>query len=250
MTDAKPRRVRWKNIWITLLIIFGGLYLVYPAAMNVMVWHLARDISKDHPAVAISPEDLTENDIAEIQGGTLIQRFGYSVQFPFPIVGKQQDYKSITAVHFENGLVMLLMEPVDMLSVDVAKDHASVAGQLFSSHELESHYNYEVAVMNSRPSDVSLLHFRSRNARALVLLEMKSMQVSEKTTAIFKIEGPRIKGFQIGDPQVVPTSITLKLYDAKDGQIEIHLLGQKQSKLPAINQAQINAIVASIHSTN
>jgi hypothetical protein len=65
---------------------------------------------------------------------------------------------------------------------------------------------------------------------------------------IYDFNYPGLRGFQLGDPAIPPYKVKLELYDQNDRPYEIVITGKNHNH-PFASQAEVNAIAASLHST-
>lgn len=244
-------RTSWKRAGWILLTLFISLWLLELIAAHTILWHEAREVGQEYPVVALMPKPLADRSMVELKDGATISRFGYSVQFPWPKTTVVRDWKTIWMTKFEGGPSLIIEDPADhfdMLRAAPEDDTARRNGlrPILGDEATRSHYDYAKAELNANPEDVSFFASRRNNARALMLLNMKFVEVPKDSTAIFEVAAPGIKGFQFGDPQRVPTSIELLLFDEHDRALKLVFRGPKDTNTPMLTQGQINSIVASV----
>jgi hypothetical protein len=251
MAKNKWWRVSWKRVGLTLLLIFVGLWLLYPLTMDLLVLYFAHETAREHPLVALVPQLLTDTRRADLRDGVTVSRFGYSLQVPWTKVKAKNDLKTVTMVDFDDGSRMLLFDPAtqaDMVSQmgELKPAQAKIMREVFSNGELTSHYDFAKATLEANPTDISIFHSRTRNTRTLTLLETKFLYIVQDPSAIYSVSAGRMRGFQSGDPQKSPMFIQLFLFDPKDHMLQLILNGPRGSTQPVLTQEQINAIIASV----
>jgi hypothetical protein len=243
---------------VPLVLVVGVIAefrLIEPDIKYWMYQDEIHEIVKDSPVVSFVPQPVKDSSVADLKDGLRITQFGYSVQVPRMRIVFSKEYKTISMRKFEDGLSMILFDPadhMDMLRSTSGNEAAMREGlrPLLGDQAVRSHYDYAVAEMNVLPADVSFFHSRKSVARAGILLSMKSLDVPKGSTVIYSVVSSNLKGFQFGDPQKLPMRVNLLLFDEKDRPIAITIAGPRDETEPVLTQAQINAIIASIHSPN
>jgi len=231
--------------WVWCGVILLAIYGASAAAMNVMVWHEARGVLREHPEYALLPQPLTDTKIADLSGGATVYRFGYKIQVPWTKVVAEKPTQSIVFPTFTDGGNMLIWDPPSAGSLastargQTAEDRANAAA-LYGTQEVSSNYEFTAAAMRETGSEISLFQPKIKNLRAMMLLFAKS---THKATAIYAVSGGHFHGFQTGDPKV-PGVVQLLLFDEKDRELSLWIGGTK--KVAGVTQEQLNAMVASI----
>jgi len=247
MARRAGRRTSWKRAGLWVLGILAGLWLVLIVQAQVSGWLLARQVGRDYPIAGLLPQPSKNNNIADLKGGMTIARFGYSVQVPWAKVKAEKDWRSVALIHFGDDTGLVLTNPSDYLDPlpnDVA--YRSALRSLLGDQATKSHFDYLQAELNTRPAAVSFFNSRHSNARLYLLLSMKSTAIPQGTTAIYSLKSPSFEGFQVGDPEKLPTKVELILFDNADHALKWTIRGAQNETSPALTQEQINAMVASI----
>jgi hypothetical protein len=242
-------RTSWKRVVLVLLSTFVGLWLLLLVVAHVSMWNLARGFARDNPIVAMTPQPLKDTTVADLKGGVIIHCFGYSVQVPWTKTKVVRDWKDMSFRSFDDGPTVVLEDhPTDILTSPAGEEASTrkAWGSLLGDHATRSHYDYAAVELNTRPSDVSFFHSRHANFRDYMLLVMKSVEIPHDSSAIYSIAAGQFRGFQFGDPQKLPSSVELLLFDGHDRALKLTLRGPKDGTRPALTQEQINGIVASI----
>lgn len=245
------RRITWKRVVAIVILTWVGLWLLSLPIGHVMAWYEAKQIAGEDRNTALLPQPLPDMRVADLRDGMTISRFGYNIRVPWTKAQAGRDFKTIAYTSFDDGSSLLIINPaehMDLLSGVPGQKLDAVEGlrPLLGDEAVRSHYDYEKAVLNAQPSEISLFHSTKRNVRVNLLLAMKGIQIRDGVSAIYSVAGGSVRGFQFGDPQKLPTSIRLLLFDDHDRALELVLRGPKTGNRPAVTQEQINAIIASI----
>jgi hypothetical protein len=154
----------------------------------------------------------------------------------------------VAILNFKEGAGLLIFNPADQ--VDGAKTmrgtttrQLQLMTSVFGSQALQSNYELMAAEVQALPADVKWWAGRSKNVCSLILLTDKSLDLHD-ATAIHEIHSSVVRGFQFGDPNVLPSRVKLELFDEADRHYRIWITGKDKST-PCITQAQINGLVAS-----
>jgi hypothetical protein len=99
--------------------------------------------------------------------------------------------------------------------------------------------------IQAKPDQVKWWKTPSQNERARDLLFLKGVIEPKYRGALYAINVGELCGFQRGDPSVSPYKVWIELFDREDRHYRI--LVNSRSEKPFIKQAEINAIIASIH---
>jgi hypothetical protein len=183
-----------------------------------------------------------------------VSHFGYSLKVPWTKTTVEKDFKTIYSTGFSDGSSLLMFDPndrQDLLSLYASNKPAmSDLRLLLGDAAVRSHYSYAKTVLHAKPTEISLFHSRRTNARAMMLVSMKSMEIPDGTKAIYPVLGPHVRGFQFGDPGKVSTFIELLLFDDHDRGLELVFKGPKGSTQPVLTQEQINGVIASVQAVD
>jgi len=265
MAELRWWQTSWKRIGTGLRRMLIGLVLLcvlllqvavmiwelQPVIAHVMLWHTAREIALENPNVALMPQPLADTRVGTLKDGMSISCFGYVIQVPWATTKVMKDFKTVAIFGFADGSSLQIFDPadhMDMLKATPADEAAQREGlrPLLGDDAVRSHYDYANAELYARPNEIAFFHSRHRNARAMMLLTMKSMDIPEGTTVIYSVTDAHIRGFQFGDPKKVPMLIQLLLFDDHDRAMKLTLKGPRGSTQPVLTQEQINAIIASV----
>jgi hypothetical protein len=238
----------WQQRIISILICLGACWLFYAGVMNWMAWHYAREVSRSHQNLGIVPTPLRETTTEELKGPR-IGKFGFSFQVPWEEIDHDRTTETVALMSFKEGVGLAIFNPdtvpdgAKTMRGSTARQFATMTS-VFGAQALSSNYELMVAEVRATPADVKWWAGRSRNVRSIILLTDKSLDLRD-ATAIHEIRSGTMRGFQFGDPGVLPCWVNLDLFDAADRHYRIWITGKDKSA-PCVTQAQINGLVASI----
>jgi hypothetical protein len=204
--------------------------------------HYAREAARDDPRLAMVPLELSEKSLATLNG-VHIGFHGFALQTPWTRISKQMQGKQYLAVLFENGAEVTFFDPpaTPAEAKLLARDPQMVA--ILSAETVESDYALTAASLTATPAQVGWLRTPKRNARALFLLETKSMMLRD-SGQIYKLGLGEMRGFQTGNPMIAPYTVFLDLFDRSDRRYQIRISANAAGG-PVLTQAQLNAVVTS-----
>jgi hypothetical protein len=247
--------VRWTRVVGLLLIVWVGLWVLMLPAAHIMAWYTAKSVVKDDPRAALELQALPDSRVGALGDGLTVSRFGYSFQVPWTKAVTQNDWKTVYVMGFEDGSSLMIEDPanhMDILSAAHENEAEVRKGlqQLLGEDAVRSHYEYAEAELGTLPAEISFFHSRRRNARAMTLLMMKSLEIPEKAGVIYNVSSAQVRGFQFGDPGKAPTLVELLLFDKHDRALKLTLRGPRGGMTPVLTQEQINGVVASVRVPN
>jgi hypothetical protein len=234
----------WKS-WRALLILFVACWVLTIAGLNGLICYENWQQAKAHPELAVMPTPLPDTRVDDLQNGTTVEVFGYSLRLPWNKITKRLDVKGASFVDFEGGGRLMIFDPASQ--VDKAQQYRKDAStraavqKMMSSRDVSSPYQLFKAEMESSPAHTKFWHTRASNSRDFLLLIGKGQFAREGTTAIYAIEGGELRGYESVPSK--PRAIALELFGARGDELELWLV---QPKAGALTQAQINAVIASI----
>jgi len=233
-----------------VLIYIGIGWAVYTEALNLMAWHFARSTGDDHPNLAVLPKPLPNTPPADLSG-VRIDHFGFSFQVPWKDIDPdQRATDTVAVVPFQDGGRLLIFNPATQ--IDSAKilrgttvSQRTPTEEVFGEQALSSNYELMAPEVETTPDQIRWWDSRKQNTRNALLLTYKSLNL-RNAHEIYRLVSGELRGFQFGNPIVEPYVVQLDLFDHSDHHYRILITPSKQKK-PVITQAQINAVVASIH---
>jgi len=224
-------------------------WLVYAIAMNFIAWDFAKKMSHAHPNLDVVPTPLIDTSVAKLVGPR-IEKFGFSFQVPWRSVERDRTIKGLAILSFSEGSGLLIFDPAAEVNGAEIMRGTTVRQQklmddLFGSRTLSSNYELMAAEVLSTPAEVKWWATRAHNLRNGILLTNKSIDIHD-ANVIHLISSATVRGFQYGDPHLLPSLIQIDLFDGADNHYKLIISGKDQSR-PVISQAQINALVSSFH---
>jgi hypothetical protein len=240
MADMGPenqRRVSWKRVVISLLIIFLGLWVLAPVVNHVLVWNLARGVKAD--ASPLMPQSLADTSLDPLHDGETIQALGFSLRLPWT-VASQQNMRSLTTLKFANGASASVADMSDSVpGMLTSTSERTVFQSMYGATTLSSKYEFFRAEMNASPNDVFFWNSRAKNAGLMTLLSLKETEL-QKANVFYPIAFGQARGFQIGEAG--SATVQLQVFDAQDRELWIII-----HPTPAgVTQEQLNGLVASL----
>jgi hypothetical protein len=232
-------------IGIAVILCLG--WLVYREAINLIAWHFAVLTIRDNPNLDLTPTSLPDRTITQLNCVT-IDRFGFSIRTPWKQLDKETPGNLVTSIRFKEAGGMLIFNPATELDkvalVGGKTEHDQAAMEkILGPQALSSNYAMMAAEMEARPDQVEWWLPASRNARNLIMLNLKSMDM-HKTAVIYRFDHDGLRGFQFGNPTNPPYAVQLDIFDAEDRHYKMMIVGKNA---PVISQPQINALIASLH---
>jgi hypothetical protein len=245
--NSKPSTNWTRRTLQTIIVIFSG-WLVYDGAMNLIAWHFLRETCRENANLSVVPIPLPDQHIAPLNK-MRINAFEYSLQIPWSDLDTERDGKSIAIRYFKCGATLMLFDPMSeidsvKLIQGVTEQDAKKMISIFGARALSSNYDLVAAELSASPSQVKWWSTRTAKARALVLLNLKSMEMLD-SKVIYPQSSEEMHGFQFGNPALPPYKVELDLYDRNDRRYRLWVAG-KNLNHPILTQAELNAMVASL----
>jgi hypothetical protein len=234
--------VNWLRVSLGLIVCFAAIWLVGEAMQSLSPWYEARSLFRQQPALERTPSPIRDKSVAPLPGFQ-VELFGLAVQTPWNRSGTIQLASNLATIPFpEQHVAMMLFKPS---SNDFERRMFAQATRERDDAGGISNYKLVAAEMFATPDDVKWWRGIKRNEAQSFLLEMKALRIAD-LTEIYSIDFGNFKGFQVGNPSMPPYRILLDLVDVNDRYYQIRI-GPTDRHGPIISQAQINAVVASIH---
>lgn len=245
--ERGSKRGNRRNVALTLLCIFIGLVVVYPAVLHVMVWYFALKAGRE-PAASVMPRPLLITDMADLSHGAEAKVFGYSLKLPWPVVKQRSGAKNVTW-QFADGVSASVFEMSGDsmgpgLLVNLTPAQVDTYRKMYGDKALSSKYEFLRDELNTSAADVSFWNSRARNAAVMTQLMLKASPL-QKSRVLYAFNEGMMRGFQSGDP-AAGDPVNVWLFDPSDR--ETWILFRRGAKV-FWTQAQINAVIASIQPT-
>lgn len=141
----------------------------------------------------------------------------------------------------------------DMLEFTISEKHAQ---QMLGEELVRSKFSLMQAAMLATPEQAKWWRFRTlANQRVGRLLITKFSAISQLASLhsltirpIYRVSSGKVRGFQVGNPDVAPYEAHVDLFDAADRHFALDVTGS-DGHGQVLTQAEINAIFASIQPT-
>lgn len=240
---SKPTRILF-ILAIAGVLCLGYLWFFGAATMFALE---ARYFGWKMPVVKRTPVELADHSIAQAVGRKL-SYFGYDFEVPWEIdEAKCKQVGEMQLVAFRSGNALLVSRgaPKEFVNSFLKTDPASLRA-LYGEDVLQSDYLLKQRILEATPDKVGLFTPRNEAVRGAMLLVYKGIMIPEGgKSGIYRIQTGDFRGFQFGDPQSRPRSISVEIYD-KDGGLGFIFTQRESSSEPPITQPEINCTVQSL----
>jgi hypothetical protein len=241
------------TVVITVAGILAGIYWIAPIALS---FYTARAVP---PVTRIVPAELKDHTVSQA-AATRLSYLGYDFEVPWndldhsktELYPKDKSEKRSVVCVFHSGLRLWLKvipprEFADLWAVDF-KTPPRTFDAIFGPGSARSDYVFLNNVYSFTPDKMhhwslsQSLHVREE----MVLIAKSMMLVKAADSGIFNLHNRTFTGFQQGDPQASRNTVVIDLYSGDD-HVEMLFL-QKDCHNPlGVTQAEINAVVQSLH---
>jgi len=249
---SKPKKSWWRSA-LRIAACFLAVWLISQEVIAFMPWYFARQMGRDYPRLSMVPHALNDTSVAPLNGAK-IEKFGCSFQVPWAEISNSRDAQTIATLSFKSGASLLLFDPAgglkisDALRASFAKKGMSFE-RMFGRDATQTNYDFVMAAARTTPEQIHFFASRYENARDFIFLTNKLDDSPTSGNAFYEIEQGEMRGLQIGDPAVAPFDVQLNLFDRQDRNFKLWLTARKDAKTPVMTQAEVNAIVRSLHGT-
>jgi hypothetical protein len=239
-------QVSWKRVGLALLAIFASAIVLCGVAFAVIYqldpWLSARRMRAVDPELDVIPSALQDTSVVDLPGER-VEYFGFSFQLPWKHTYRVIDAKRQVFLSSDEGADIRFDDPLsDPWTPKMIRGLARPSSDL-NPGIYDSLCRLERVAMKTKPEEVTWWKLPSENRRARDLLFLKEITEPMYRGSIYTVDIGGLCGFQRGDPTVAPYQVRLELFDSADRHYRISI----GSKAPFLTQAQVNAIVASIH---
>lgn len=209
-------------------------------------WRTARSLPTIDPEINLVPAALPDTSVA-VLSGERIERFGFSLQLPWKEIDYDNTSKDLAILLSKNHGLMMIENPFS--SSGSAGSMRLFANSVPALRQESLHSNYALAstAMAEKTEQVKWWKTPGQNTKDFILLVMKSTIQGEGECrgGLYVVNFGEVRGFQQGRPSVAPYCVKLDLFDSAGLHYEITIEPHKGRH--AMTQAEINAIVASLH---
>jgi hypothetical protein len=216
--------------------LFGGA--------TILVWQIKKEAARN-PALAMVPVPLSDTSISTARGSTLT-KFGYQFDVPWKMK-ETKETGTIAIFRSESGQeAIMFWDPAEIKGpVKLMKDTPGVQlgalASVYGAKAIQSNYDFDQAVVNSTPSQLSYVLPRRKEVRAAVLLMLKPIEMIDSETGFYSFETQNLRGFQNGNPAEAK-NVIVKAFDVQDRQFEF-VFGNRSYPDSGLTQADINLIL-------
>jgi hypothetical protein len=232
--------------WAVALALVLAYVWIFGRA-TFLVWRVKKEAA-ENPRLAMVPVPLSDTSISTAQGITLTE-FGYQFDAPWKMKEPKQG-NTIAIFESESGQeVIMFSDPAKKEgAVKIMKDSMGTRfGELasvYGAKTIQSDYDFDQALVNTTPSELSYVLPGRRVVRAAVLLMLKPTEMIDAETGFYSFETQHLRGFQNGDPGKTKTVI-VKAFDAEDHQFEF-VFGNRSYPNGGPTQADINLVLQTL----
>jgi hypothetical protein len=220
------------------------------------VWHFGvaalfvvetRYVGWKFPAVKEAPMELADLSVAPEMGRKLTY-FGYEFEVPWDVdEGKTKQIGKMERIAFRSGNAMLFsrMAPKEFVQTFLLRTKIDEENlrKLCGEEALESDYALKRLILETTPGAITLLTSREEAARGAMLVVMKGVMIPRGgETGIFRVRNEKFEGFQFGDPQRRPKSMSVEFY-GEDGGLSFIFAQKENGAAARITQAEINRVI-------
>jgi hypothetical protein len=195
---------------------------------------------RDNPALAKLPVPLPDQSLATLSESPILL-FGLTVHTAWGRFGEIQSTPGVARIPFLDRNVEMLLYAPHQENFEKAMWDSARAGPTkthLSSLELMA------AELATTPDQVKWWGSPIQNEAKSFLLAMKSLKMGD-TRSIYFVNFGGWRGFQEGNPALLPYRVRLDLFDSEDRDYEI-IISPKSGVGPSFSQAEVNAMVASL----
>jgi hypothetical protein len=239
----KWARVGWKRIGLALVLLFVLPLPLVGIAWFLEPWYFAREMSRGNRHLTVTPMQVRDTSLAPLLAKRL-EYFEVSFQVPWGQIETQKIAKTAAILQFKGGGALIIFDPAESTTVSRGlHDQTKKLSTVFGPGMMSSGYDWMAGELAANPEQIRWWD-RTGDVRLAVLLGLKSMDTLD-CDAIFEVGNAELHGFQVCDPTTPPHRVKLDLFDVHNRRYEM-VIASRSSNEPAITQADVNAIIASI----
>jgi hypothetical protein len=230
---------------VALALVLAYLWIFGRA--TYLVW-LVKKEAIENPGLAMVPVPLSDTSISTAQGTTLTE-FGYQFDVPWKMIELKRGNK-IAVFESESGPeAFMFWDPAEQKGfVKLMKDSAGAQlgalASVYGAQTIQSDYDFDQAVVNTTPSQLSYVLPRRKEVRAAALLMLKPIEMIDAETGFYSFETQRLRGFQNGNPSKTK-NVMVKAFDAEGHQFEF-VFGNRAYPNSGPTQADINMVLQTL----
>jgi hypothetical protein len=225
-------------------------YVWFFGRATYLVWLVKQEVVKD-PTLAAIPVPLLNVSISNAPGATLTN-FGYQFEVPWQMKESKVGHTMAITQSESGRQVIVFFDPAEKrgfvkLMNDSLTARVEELAPVYGRGALRSDYDFDRAVVNASPSQLSYIFPGRKEIRAASLLMLKPIETVKAETGIYSFQTARLRGFQNGDPMRAD-SVLVKAFDSDDHQFEF-VFGNKSYPDAGLTQADINRVLQTLRPT-
>jgi len=116
--------------------------------------------------------------------------------------------------------------------------------QLYGAQTIQSSYDFDRALLNTTPSQLTYILPGKKVVRTAVLLMLKPLGTLDAQTGLYSFETDHLRGFQNGDPKKTKT-VMVEVFDAQDHEFQF-AFGNRSYPKGDLTQADINRFLQTL----
>ena len=240
-----------RRIWISAVVvcIFCCAYLWLFGVATVFALE-ARYFGWKMPAVNQIPKELSDRSICQT-AVRKVRYFGYELEVPWDVddektrlVGRIQ----LISLRSGNAILFSRLAPGEFVQTFSSSSKAGFNDlkKLYGADALDSDYALHRRILDATPAKITPFSGRSDAVSTAMLVMVKGIMLPASAEyGLFHVTASGYEGFQYGDPQRRPKSISVELY-AKDGGLSFIFTQWEKGSVPAVTQGEINRVIGTI----
>ena len=247
MSTAPNRRIAY---WSLRLLPLAVIAFVWFFGVQCIVCWKVRQFEKSNPVLRVIPQPLRDTAPAK-QPGLRLSVYGYEFEVPWGNIDKEKTKSGdfITVYYFRSGQFLMFSNPekaANTKEIFLADDEKrKAATQMWGEKALGSNFALTKATLETTPAQMSVFAPRPKVVGLGILLMLKMVPATGGETGIFAFDAPTLRGFQMGDPDKKPKSLSVRAFDMGDHQLEI-TFGIQAGYAGQITQSEVNRVLQTV----
>ena len=240
-----------RRIWIGAVVacIFCSGYLWLFGVATVIAFE-ARYFGLKMPAVNQIPKELADRSICK-SAVRKVNYLGYGFEVPWDVddektrmVGRMQ----LISLRSGNAILFSRMAPGEFVQTFSSTSKVSFNDlmKLYGPDALKSDYALHRRILDATPAKITPFSDRRDAVSTAMLVMVKGIMLpAAAESGVFHVTASGYEGFQYGDPQRRPKTISIEIY-ANDGGLSFMFTQREQGSVRPISQAEINRVIGTI----
>jgi hypothetical protein len=232
------------------LAVAAALVLAYVwiyGRATFLVWRMKKEAA-ENPMLAMVPVPLSDHSISTAPG-TTVAEFGYQFEVPWKMNEPKRE-NSLAIFESQSGEeIVIFWDPAKKQGfVRTMKDSLGIPikdmAQLYGAQTIQSSYDFDRALLNTTPSQLTYILPGKKVVRTAVLLMLKPLGTLDAQTGLYSFETDHLRGFQNGDPKKTKT-VMVEVFDAQDHEFQF-AFGNRSYPKGDLTQADINRFLQTL----